>query len=125
LRQREGVECVLHGHEDVLPAVQLIGDGTVSHFAPGVKMPQRPAIGGIEGEQVAGGISREQQVAGGISREQQVAGGGQDTSRALAFTELVIPYGLPSAIVEGSEGGLLHRSRSRPPQPSALPVAVR
>src|SRR3954466_9974467 len=86
LIQRERVQRISRGDEDVLPSVDQIGFRRVRDL-PDLGMPQRLAVGRIEGNEVA----RD------VAAKQQLAGGGQQAGSAARVTgrpKLVLPDGL-------------------------------
>src|SRR5260370_40575680 len=62
VRQREGVENVLHSDDEVLPPVEFIGHRRGDHASSGVQMPQGFARGWIESQHIAGVIGAEEEM---------------------------------------------------------------
>src|SRR5262245_15208638 len=64
LVQRERVERVADGNEHVLLSVLHVALGRVGR-RPDARMPERRAVGGVEGDEAAAAVAGEEHLAGG------------------------------------------------------------
>ena len=65
LWQREGVENVLDGNDEILAAVEFIGHGRGEQPSADVEVPEGFAGGGVKSEEIAGIVGGEEEMSGG------------------------------------------------------------
>src|SRR6516162_812652 len=92
LRQGKRVKNVLHGDDQVLPAVKLVGHGGGDQVTAHIEVPESLARRGIQSKQIAGIVRGEK----------QVPGGGQDPGNAFAIADLMVPNHTSVAVVHGT-----------------------
>jgi hypothetical protein len=96
LWEGEGVQDAVHGENDVLAAVKLVGHRRSKKFTAHVDVPKRFSVCWIQCEQVARVVCCKEQAA---SR-------GENAGETLAVSDFVVPDNFAVAIVERADRGV-------------------
>src|SRR5438034_8937522 len=91
--KRESVENVLHGKDQILPSVELIGHRRGVHATAGVQVPQGFARHRIKSEQIAGVIGSEEKMPGSRKNPRD----------AFSLSNFVIPHDFAATVVNRTQ----------------------
>ena len=96
LRERPRIEHAAHARHYILAAIEQISDRLALHVGAAAGVPERLAVAGAQGEDVALNIAGEG----------DAAIGGDDAAAGRAEAELVGPAGFAGLVVDGLDEAL-------------------
>src|SRR5580765_5107337 len=111
LREPEGVEGIAGGNDEVLNAIELVGDGRVAHARTQFGMPQYRSVFRVERDQIGCAVTCKQEVARGAEQSRTYCSSRRPFVRPSDFAGLIVDgfqhaFGPSAAIVATPAFGL-------------------